>query len=170
MATNIEIKARARDFERLKKLVECLSDTTCELLVQEDTFFNISSGRLKLRIFNPDYGELIYYERPDTTGPKQSKYIISKTLEPFTLRATLVASLGIKVVVRKQRLLYKIGQMRVHLDDVEGLGLFVEFEHVMRPGEDPEKGLREARDLMQRLEIPDEDLLAQAYADLLLLE
>ena len=72
MATNIEIKAYVRDLPRLKTKVAAISDTAGQLIPQEDIFFNSPQGRLKLRILAPDHGELIYYERPDSTGPKQS--------------------------------------------------------------------------------------------------
>jgi predicted adenylyl cyclase CyaB len=167
MASNIEIKARARAFSRQRELAEELSDTRCVVLEQEDTFFNTSKGRLKLRIFHPENGELIYYERPDSEGPKQSYYLISKTSEPLTLKETLAKALGVKVVVRKRRLLYLTGQTRIHLDEVDGLGQFIEFEYVLNEGQNPEVGLETLRYLMKRLCIDQEDLINGAYADLL---
>ena len=122
---------------------------------------------MKLRIFTGDYGELIYYERENLSGPKQSKYAISSTIEPVKLHAVLSVALGIRVVVRKIRLVYNVGQMRIHLDEVDGLGSFIELEFVLRPNQDIEEGFKTTRDIMKSLEISDEDLIAESYADLL---
>jgi len=167
VALNIEIKAKARDFSRLKLLAERLSDTTGELLFQEDTFFRSSIGRLKLRVSAADRGELIHYERDDSRRPRQSTYHISKTKDPASLKAVLSSALEIQGVVRKRRLLFTVGQARIHLDEVKGLGQFVELEFVMQPNQNSEHGTAVLRDLMKKLEINDEDLIAEAYVDLL---
>jgi len=72
MATNIEIKARVKDFAGLTKLAEELSGSPGEVIQQEDVFFWIPAGRLKLRLLASDRGELIYYERENASGPKAS--------------------------------------------------------------------------------------------------
>lgn len=74
MASNIEIKARAKDWDTQKKLAASISESKLQRLVQEDVFFNVPAGRLKLRIMGTDSGELIYYERPDTASVKTCKY------------------------------------------------------------------------------------------------
>jgi predicted adenylyl cyclase CyaB len=167
MATNIEIKARVRDRERLRQLAETLSDTPCVTLLQEDTFFNTPGGRLKLRSLAPDQGQLIYYVRDDAAGPKRSNYVISTTTEPDALKAVLAASLGIRGVVRKQRLLYMAGNTRIHLDEVQGLGDFMELEVVLLPGQSEQEGQATAVEIMEKLGIKDSDLVEVAYIDLL---
>jgi predicted adenylyl cyclase CyaB len=167
MATNIEIKAWVADPESLRERVESLSDTAGELITQEDTFFHTPSGRLKLRVIAPDYGQLIYYERNDEAGPKRSDYLISVTSEPETLKAALSAALGIRGRVRKERWLYWIGHTRVHLDQVEGLGSFMELEVVLQPGQSAEEGQMVAEILMQELGLKETDLIEGAYIDLL---
>ncbi len=69
MAQNVEIKARSVDFAGQMEIARSLSGVEPEVIHQEDTFFNVSTGRLKLRVFSPDSGELIYYLRPDRMGP-----------------------------------------------------------------------------------------------------
>lgn len=164
---NIEIKAKARNFDRLIQLAEKISDTEAELLCQEDTFFNTPAGRLKLRVFGPELGELIYYVREDSKEAKRSDYLITKTADPAGLKEALSLALGVRGVVRKRRLLYKSGPTRIHLDDVEGLGHFMELEYVVTAGEDLEQANRAVQELMGRLEISDEDLVSQAYIDLI---
>ena len=167
MNANVEIKARARNPARLKELAEKLSETPEELFRQEDTFFHVPRGRLKLRVFTPERGELIYYERSDEAGPRPCQYVISKTGAPETLKAALAAALGVKGVVRKTRRLYLVGQTRIHLDEVEGLGHFLELEFVMQPGQSVEEGLAAVHELLRELEVSKEELLDRAYVDLL---
>jgi len=167
MATNIEIKARVDDFEALKARAESLSDQPLAVIPQEDTFFNIAKGRLKLRALAPDRGYLIYYERPDQDGPKRSDYHLAETRDPENLKTALSLALGVRGVVRKTRYLYMVGQTRIHLDDVEGLGNFMELEVVLKEGQSDAEGQAIAEDLMRRLEVREEALLEGAYMDLI---
>ncbi len=167
MPANIEIKARANDIARLKEVASALSDADGVSLDQEDVFFNSKTGRLKLRVQQPTLGELIFYDRPDKEAPKPSVYNISVTSDPASLRAVLASALGIRGVVKKKRLLHRLGQTRIHLDEVEGLGQFVELEFVMLPEQAVELGVTVLRDLMKKLGIRDEDLVSVAYIDLL---
>ncbi len=167
MPTNIEIKARTRDFAELRRRAEALSDTPVQVIPQEDTFFNAPHGRLKLRQLGPQRGQLVYYERSDAAGPKRSNYLIAETADPAALKATLTAALGVRGVVRKTRSLYMVGQTRLHLDEVEGLGQFMELEVVMRPGQGEAEGQAIAHELMLRLGVAESDLLEGAYMDLI---
>jgi predicted adenylyl cyclase CyaB len=167
MPSNIEIKARLHDFDEIRHRAEELSDTPVEVIPQEDTFFNTSQGRLKLRVVSQDQGQLIYYTRPDQEGPKRSDYHISLTSDPENLKRVLELAFGIRGVVRKTRYLYLVGQTRVHLDDVEGLGQFLELEVVMRVGQSDAEGQSIAEGLMAVLGVERGDLLEGAYMDLL---
>lgn len=167
MATNIEIKARVDDFEALRARAESLSDKPLEIIPQEDTFFNVEKGRLKLRLLSPNRGCLIYYERPDQGGPKRSDYHLAETRDPENLKTALSLALGVRGVVRKTRYLYMVGRTRIHLDDVEGLGHFMELEVVMREGQSDAEGQAIAEDLMRRLGVREDALLEGAYMDLI---
>ena len=167
MPANIEIKARAQDFARKQALAEALAGGPPEILRQQDTFFPCGRGRLKLRRLAEDRGELISYRRDDVVGTKQSDYLLYRTAEPEALRATLADALGTGVVVTKTRRLYLVGQTRVHLDEVEGLGTFLELEVVLAEGQAAEEGHQIARAVMEKLEVQEEDLIEGAYADLL---
>ena len=166
-ARNIEIKAHVSDTHRLRATVEGMSDTQAEVLNQQDVFFAVETGRLKLRIMGDGCGELIHYDRPDIGGPKVSHYLIAPTTAPEVLMTILSRVLPIVGTVRKQRLLYRVGQTRIHLDQVENLGDFVELEVVLRPDQTEEEGVSIAEYLMSRLEIPREQLVRKAYIDLL---
>ena len=167
MPTNIEIKARVHDMARLRARAEAISDTPVQVIPQEDTFFHTPKGRLKLRQLQPDQAQLVYYERPDQDGPKRSSYHIFATTDPEGLKTCLSLALGIRGVVRKTRYLYLAGQTRIHLDDVEGLGQFMELEVVLRDGQTDAEGKAIAEELMTRLGVRQEDLLEGAYMDLL---
>lgn len=167
MPTNIEIKARVRDFHRLQGLAEDLSDTPCEVIEQEDTFFHTPMGRLKLRVLGPGLGQLIYYERGDTSGPTRSDYIVSRTSEPASLKAALSGALEVRGTVHKRRLLYWVGNTRVHLDEVEGLGSYMELEVVLDVGQTVAQGERIAAELMEKLGVSKADLVQGAYIDLI---
>jgi predicted adenylyl cyclase CyaB len=167
MASNIEVKARVDDFEALKARAASLSDQPLEIIPQEDTFFNTEQGRLKLRVLAPDLGVLIFYERPDRDGPKRSDYHLAEIRDPESLKETLTLALGVRGVVRKTRYLYMVGQTRIHLDDVEGLGYFMELEVVMREGQSDAEGQAIAEDLMRRLGVRKDAWLEGAYMDLI---
>lgn len=167
MPANIEIKARARDFEAIKSRAEGLSDTPVQIIPQEDIFFNVEKGRLKLRILAPDQAQLIYYTRPDQEGPKRSEYHLAYSSDPVNLRRVLELAYGIRGVVRKTRYLYLVGQTRVHLDDVEGLGRFMELEVVLEEGQSDAEGQNAAEELMSALGVERGDLIDGAYMDLL---
>ena len=167
MGHNIEIKARAADLRRLEEIAVALGGEGPVDIPQEDTFFRVPRGRLKLRCFADGTGELIQYARPDASDPSPSDYVLSATKDPDTLREALARGLGIRGVVRKVRRLYMIDRTRVHLDEVEGLGTFVELEVVLRDGESHAEGRRVAEELMSALHIRDEDLIDEAYVDLL---
>lgn len=167
MAANVEIKARITNLVLLRQQVERISDSAAELIMQEDVFFLGSRGRLKLRIFSDDRGELIYYERSDQTGPKRSQYFISRTGEPRQLLIVLESAFGIRGIVRKKRWLYMVDNTRIHLDEVDGLGSFLELEVVLSPGQRTEEGQAIAAELMARLGIVETDLVSGAYIDLL---
>ena len=167
MPINVEIKAAVSDLPALREQVERLSDTLGEEIYQEDTFFAVPHGRLKLRVLLPDHGELIYYERSDERDPKPSHYLISRTSDPGSLLDLLTASLGIAGHVRKHRMLYMIGNTRVHLDEVEHLGTYMELEVVLAAGESTEDGEETARKLMDELHIDPSDLVRGAYVDLI---
>ncbi len=167
MASNIEVKAHVDDFEALKARAASLSDRPLEIISQEDTFFNTEQGRLKLRVLAPDLGVLIYYERPDRDGPKRSNYHLAETRDPESLKETLTWALGVRGVVRKTRYLFMAGQTRIHLDDVEGLGHFMELEVVMHEGQSDTEGQVIAEDLMRRLGVRKDAWLKGAYMDLI---
>lgn len=111
---------------------------------------------------------LVQYDRPDVTGPKLSEFNILETDDPEMLHKILKASVGVLGELRKERTLFMHGQTRIHLDRVEGLGEFLEFEVCLKPEQTIEEGTRIANELQRTFEIRSEDLMAGAYLDELL--
>jgi predicted adenylyl cyclase CyaB len=168
MARNIEIKARVDDVDSLAPIVAAISSEGPLEIAQDDTFFNCDTGRLKLRGISKDHGELIFYRRVNQAGPKESFYLRSPTSSPETLRESLSLAYGQIGRIRKLRTLFLVGRTRVHLDRVEGLGDFLELEVVLADDEPTDAGVREARELMDRLGIDAGQLVEGAYLDLML--
>lgn len=167
MAQNIEIKARAYDFLQQQKLAEALTDTSPEILPQEDTFFHVDSGRLKLREFPNAPAQLIFYHRSDDSGPKLSDYQITEVNDSAGLKSVLSKANGVRYVVKKIRTLYLSGQTRIHFDKVEKLGNYIELEVVLSDDDSKVYGTALSEQLMRQLKIQQEHLIDVAYVDLL---
>ena len=167
MPRNVEIKARVANPERLLDAVIAVADRGPTVFAQDDTFFACAAGRLKLRAFSQNDGQLIFYVRADSESPKLSDYVIAPTSDPDALREALARAYGVAGRVKKTRTLFFAGKTRIHLDDVEDLGHFVELEVVLDDDQDLEDGSAIARDLMMRIGIAETDLVTHAYVDLL---
>ena len=163
---NIEIKAKIRDYEKVKRLVEDLCTIPIQTEQQEDTFFDTPNGRLKLRK-SDSKSAIIYYNRPNSFEPKQSDIAISYIENSSTLKSVLSKSLEIRGVVNKKRILYKYEQTRIHLDDVKGLGKFIELEVVLKSNQTSKDGETIAYNLMNKFGIQKTDLIDVAYIDLI---
>jgi predicted adenylyl cyclase CyaB len=169
MPANIEIKARIASVDALLPLARALGDDEHpQLIHQDDTFFEVPHGRLKLRVFGDGSGELIHYQRINADGPKRSDYILTPVPEPESMRAALVRGCGLLGRVRKTRILVLAGGTRIHLDRVDGLGEFLELEVTMQDGESESQATATAHDLMARLGVQPDQLVSGAYLDLLL--
>lgn len=166
MARNVEIKARLSDPAAFRTRVEELADDGPTLLEQQDTFFHSRRGRLKLRKAESG-AELIYYERLNATGPAESQYFTESFTDPAAIEAMLSVALEVRGTVQKCRRLYRVGQTRIHIDEVLGLGSFVELEVELEAVQETAVGEKVAAELMEKLELQEEDLVAESYIDLL---
>jgi adenylate cyclase class IV len=167
MARNIEIKAHVADMDALTARAAAIADSGPVEIAQDDTFFRCDNGRLKLRTYVDGTGHLIFYRRADQGGPKESFYVLAPTAAPDSLREALTLANGQTGRVVKRRTVFMVGRTRVHLDRVEGLGDFMELEVVLADDEPADVGVREAHELMARLQIPADGLIEGAYHDLL---
>ncbi len=184
---NIELKVQCtiqlplQEIEQLARITGAIYAGT---LRQTDTYFITNSGRLKLREWDlleagtsSQVGSqaeqdqrgatLIGYHRPDQTGSRLSKYILSPVNEPANLKAALELTLGLRVIVEKVRKLYMYNYTRIHLDHVTGLGDFVELETVLGPKVSSEEGKREHVTVIQQLRLDELPVFGGSYSDLL---
>ena len=167
MPSNIEIKFRVHDLDAVEANAAAIADHGPEILLQEDVFFNVATGRLKLRKFADGSAELIAYHRVDSDSIRESRWYAYATQSPDTLQQALALTAGESVTVKKHRTLYLIGNTRVHLDRVQSLGTFVELEVVLAENQTNEDGSQVANELVQRLGLDSAERIAVAYADLL---
>jgi homotetrameric cytidine deaminase len=159
-ARNLELKARDPDPARSLERALALGAEDRGEIAQRDTYFARATGRLKLREQTPGDAELIQYRRADEPGARTSHYRIVAVPDPETLKEALDAALGTLVVVEKRRRLLLAGHVRIHLDDVEGLGSFIELEAV---GDDDPAAIERLREQLDTGEP-----IAGSYSDLLL--
>src|SRR5579862_6886844 len=166
---NLELKARDVNPDATAARCVGLGAEDLGVLEQQDTYFAARHGRLKLREEGAGEAQLIAYRRPDGTAAEESRYVLAATPDPEMLTEALAAALGITVVVRKRRRLFMWENVRIHLDEVEGLGSFIEFEALIGPDPgDDGQAHEKIRRLRAALSIADEALIAVGYSDLLL--
>ncbi len=163
---NVEIKARVRDLRHLRAYMGSHGKHH-EVQLQRDVFFHAPQGRLKLRCFRDGAGVLVAYDRPDQSGPKLSDYTLAPVDDARKLEQALTRSLGVRGIVEKKREIAIVGQTRIHLDSVKGLGTFLELEVVLRPKQSAKQGLAVARKLMADLRVQNTDLIDRAYMDMI---
>jgi adenylate cyclase class IV len=187
MPRNIEIKAAVADPAALRQRALALSSAPAEHIVQDDTFFALPASdgsphsRLKLRRFADGRGELISYRRADGTQARGSDYVRVPLPDAHTcelMAEALAHALGVVGRVQKSRWLLRHGRTRIHLDEVRGLGHFMELEVVLPEGEhrgnsdasdaSDASAVLEANTLMERLGLASAPRIAGAYLDLLL--
>jgi adenylate cyclase, class 2 len=167
VAQNLELKARHADLRAAAAAVERLGAREPVVEDQTDTYFRVPRGRLKLREIGGGPAVLIWYDRPDRADARTSTYQLVPVPDPNGLRAALSGALAVRGAVRKRRTIYLWHNVRIHLDQVDGLGTFVEFEAVLSPGEDEPTARARLEELGRLLGIGPADHLAPSYADLL---
>lgn len=165
---NIEIKARCSDLSLIRQYLLSNAAEFKGVDQQVDTYFVVPNGRLKLREGNIE-NNLIFYERTNQAGPKDSHFQLVKVADATGLKELLTKSNGVKVVVSKSREIYYIGNVKFHLDEVPGLGSFVEIEAGNMLADLSAGELKAQCDFYCReFGIREEDLVETSYSDLLL--
>jgi homotetrameric cytidine deaminase len=165
---NVEVKALDPEPERSLAICRELGAEDRGVLVQRDTYFRAPSGRLKLREERDAGATLVQYDRPDAAAARVSRYRLVAVEDADGLREALDAALGTLVIVEKQRRLLLWKGVRIHLDQVDGLGDFVELEGVAEPGSDLSAERRRVDALAEALGIVPERIVAESYSDRLL--
>lgn len=165
---NIEIKAKSNNQNFVREVLKSLNAKFIGVDNQLDTYFKVSSGRLKLREGNIE-NSLVHYDREDKEGPKQSNVTFYKSPDKSSLKEILTRSLGILVVVDKSREIYFIDNVKFHIDSVKDLGSFIEIEAIDSGGNiGKEKLFEQCNYYLDLFKIRKEDLISNSYSDLLL--
>lgn len=164
---NIELKARFGELARGHEAAQRLGAVRQADQHQIDTYFHCTRGRLKLREIVGGESQLIAYARPDHAEAKASDYILVAIPQPAALKEALAQAQGQWLVVDKKRAIYLWENVRIHLDEVAGLGNFLEFEAVLGEGHTDEQGHAQLRYLSGAFGVTAADLLTGSYSDLL---
>ncbi len=166
---NIEIKAYCPDPQAAEQYLLQAGARYAGLDTQVDTYFHVPDGRLKLRRGQIE-NNLIYYRRPDQEGPKASSFLLYPVQESEKLETILTASLGVKVVVEKRRKIFFLEHTKFHIDEVPGLGHFVEIEvsNLHHPTLSEAQMQDDCQNYMKALGIETHHLLCRSYSDMLL--
>lgn len=166
---NIEIKARTSRAAEIRKYLLEQGARFRGTDRQSDTYFHVPNGRLKLREGNIE-NNLIFYERSETGGLKQSNVELYKSGDGPQLRNLLSKALGVKTVVRKEREIYFIGNVKFHLDTLEGYGSFVEIEACnLDTTFTAEQLSKQCADYMEAFQIEPDDLFNGSYSDMIII-
>jgi adenylate cyclase, class 2 len=164
---NVEIKARCPDIGQVRDRLQELKAIRRGRDEQTDTYFVVPEGRMKLREGTIE-NSLIYYRRTDQPGPKAS-HVSRFDLDAGerSIKTVLTDALGVSAVVRKTREIYFLSNIKIHLDEVEGLGSFLEIEAIDATGQRTKAQLRrQCRTLMRKLGVSAQDLLDGSYSDM----
>ncbi len=165
---NFEFKVRTHNLPALENKLLQLNPEYIGEDNQVDTYFDVEKGRLKLREGNIE-NSLIYYERPDFAGAKQSDVVLYKHKADQSLKDILIRVHGIKVVINKIRRIYFIDNVKFHFDTIKSLGTFVEVEAIDKTGTIGIEKLKEQCSKYQDLfGIENSDFVSLSYSDLIL--
>ncbi|HVN86319.1 MAG TPA: class IV adenylate cyclase [Candidatus Binatia bacterium] len=170
MSRNIELKARWSDLPVAARIAENMGATLHAVERQHDSYFHVTNGRLKLRRRWIDRrelpSELIWYQRPDRSAARASDYSLVPVDAGEQLLAQLTGAVGVRTEVIKERTVYLHDNVRIHLDDVEGLGSFIEFEAIVDDTCDDSAAHAKLDRLRTAFAIRPADVIGGSYADL----
>lgn len=162
----VELKARYEDLGKARALLQGAEHVGT--FRQVDVYFGMGDRRLKLRsVEGQKDGQLVYYERPDEGGVKESRVLLAALPEAEEVLEILRRTFPVLAEVRKTREIYRFQGVQIHLDRVEGLGKFLEFEKTLADESEQTAARKQLEDLRAYFQIPEEDLTASSYSDLL---
>ena len=163
---NLEAKFRLGSLALARERAEAIGFALHGLLIQRDTFFNVHNGKLKLRE-QPDGASLIHYRRDRVAGLDISHYEMVPVANPQVMLELLRGALGVLDEVRKRRILLLRKNIRLHLDQVEGIGEFGEIEAVVDRAAAADAYRPEVAEILDALGIRDADLIEASYVELM---
>jgi adenylate cyclase, class 2 len=169
MRQNYEIKAKIFNYDvakwKAQSFIKKFKDKHHDVQYQKDIYYKVKDKRLKLRIINEEYGNLILYSKYDKYNKKISKYLIAEVTNPFELEEILRNFFKVLIVVNKRREIFIAENIRIHIDKVKGLGNFIEFEVIYNSFNSAKKIMQE---LIEYFELVEDGFIKNSYSDLLI--
>lgn len=163
---NLEFKSELREPAMARAVLRKAGAICTGSARQVDTYFNVPSGRLKRRLTQGCAPEYIYYTRPDDGAPKVSVY--TRLTEPQARARFGETPMPTRCVVAKTRELWRLGSTRIHLDEVDELGWFIELERELAEDElNMDRAHGDLRRLRDQLRPVLGETISAGYADLL---
>ena len=162
----IEIKAKCANPQEIEDILINLNADFRGEDEQIDTYFKCENGRFKLREGEIE-NSLIFYKRPDQSGPKLSDVKLFKTEPQSLLKEVLTFANGVVKTVHKKRKIFFIQNVKFHIDKVMNIGSFVEIEAIDETGEKTsDELLHQCKFYLQLFKIKDSDLITNSYSDM----
>ncbi len=171
MSQNVEIKVRLQYLNETRSRARALGAVPTSTDEQTDVYYAVNSSgaeRIKLRTVPGKDPELIRYHRSEDSSVRTSDYTLIRGAEAMREAREYERKAAPEVVVRKSREILLLENVRIHLDQVDGLGCFLELEAVVDSTHDPATCRQQVADLIVSLSLPREGMVAASYSDLLL--
>lgn len=167
MPVNLEIKVKVSNLLEIKNIALSINAKYSESLRQIDTYFHVAHGRLKLREINESHAELIYYDREESFRQRLSSFEQYPTKNPSLMKRLLIQACGMRGIISKRREVFLLNNdTRIHFDEVDGLGEFIEFEI---PAIDLDLARKKMEFLIKQFRIRESDFIRPSYIDLMIL-
>jgi adenylate cyclase class IV len=161
---NVEIKCQLRDRELALAICKQRGARVLDTLDQRDTYYDVPRGRLKRRETAGQLTQWVEYHRPDEAAARASNYALldaRAVAERYDL-----STLRERTVVQKRRTLLMEGDVRIHLDQVDGLGQFLELEALVNERQNDAQAASALEDLLLALKPALGETCSESYADL----
>ncbi|VDL71580.1 unnamed protein product [Nippostrongylus brasiliensis] len=168
MHQSIVLKARVDDIEQAENAIFDLTESLGTFFVQEDVYFNVPNGNLKLRIMHPNRcGQLIYNSLSNKSDHKLSESQVTEVEDVLSIRATLSAALGERGTITKKRRVFTMDDVRIYLDDVDQIGQFIDIAVTLNSSQSDSCYAR-AKEIRERLNISEDAVVPVAYLDMMM--
>ena len=166
MRRNVEVKAHLDDMSQARQIAESLAAEYAGTLAQVDTYFSCGHGRLKLRETDGHPSHLIWYAREDRAVARTSNYCMVPVVDSESIKHALRSALGVRAVLAKRRDLYLWHNVRIHLDEVDRIGQFLELEAVLVDDVDTHQGHEQVEFLLREFGVSADRIVAGSYVDM----
>jgi adenylate cyclase class 2 len=169
----VEVKVRA-SHDEVEKLLEELGAVRVTEKTQEDVYFtaphrDFARTDEALRVRHQNGEAYVTYKGPKLDEETKTREEHETLVGDAEEARAVFESLGFEEfgTVKKQRTVYELDGKTVTLDDVKGLGEFVEVEIDIADNADTKKSRAEILDTLERLELDPDGSVRDSYLELL---